>query len=68
VSDAGLVQLKGLTMLSEIQLENTQVTDAGLEHIRGLSRLESLALDNTQVTDSGIAELQRALPALRIER
>jgi hypothetical protein len=29
------VQLKGLTKLSALLLDNTQVTDAGLAHLKG---------------------------------
>jgi hypothetical protein len=33
LSDAGLVHLKGLTNLSYLQLDGTQVTDAGVKEL-----------------------------------
>ena len=60
--------LKGLTNLKVLALSNSQVSDAGLEHLKGLKNLEVLTLHNTQVTDAGVADLQQALPQLRIVR
>jgi hypothetical protein len=42
------------------------VTDAGLEHLKRFTKLELLWLIRTRVTDEGVADLQRALPGLRI--
>jgi len=62
-------QLAGLTNLSELCLNNTQVTPAGLERLRGLTRLSVLGLDASQITPIGVAEAFRALPNLqRVER
>jgi len=57
VTDAGLVYLKQLTSLRELNLNATKVTDAGLVHLKRLSGLKSLALNYTKVTDAGLAHL-----------
>ena len=58
VTDAGLVNLKGLTHLQMLALGNTQVTDAGLEHLEGLTTLTILKLWGTSVTDAGLLHLR----------
>jgi hypothetical protein len=58
VTDAGLVHLKGLTNLEELDLERTNVTDAGLEHLQGLTKLQWLGLAGTKVTDAGLERLR----------
>ena len=57
VTDAGLVNLEGLSQLKILGLNNTQVTDAGLVHLERLSQLTGLALDHTRVTDAGLVHL-----------
>jgi Leucine-rich repeat (LRR) protein len=56
--DAGLAHLKGLTNLSNLNLDNTKVTNAGLVHLTGLTNLSSLNLRSTHVTDAGLAHLK----------
>src|SRR5258708_1260876 len=58
VTDAELVNLKGLTELTLLSLDGTWVSDTGLEHLQGLTRLKSLSLCNTQVTDAGLKHLR----------
>ena len=58
VSDAGLVNLKGLTKLHSLDLDATKVTDAGLLHLKGLTKLQSLCLVGTHVTDVGLVHLK----------
>jgi Leucine-rich repeat (LRR) protein len=60
--------LTGLTNLSVLDLQDTQVTDAGLEHLKGLPNLSVLSLQGTQVTDAGVNELKGSLPGLTIYR
>ena len=67
-TDDTLRQIGHLTSLRELQLDGTQVTDAGLLNLKGLTNLHVLYIDETHVTESGVAELQRALPKLRIPR
>ena len=64
VTDAGLENLRELTMLQELSLANRKVTDAGLKNLRGLTALQWLDLSNTQVTDAGLDSL-RGLIALQ---
>ena len=66
ISDAGLVHLKGMTNLQNLQLLETRITDAGLVHLKGLTGLQTLGLRGTQVTDQGVADLQKALPNCEI--
>jgi len=68
VTDAGLKHLRGMTELQTLNLQETQVTGAGLEHLKGMTEMQFLNLRNTQVTGEGVAELQKALPRLRIHR
>lgn len=58
ITDAGLVHLKGLTLLETLRLENRQIGDAGLAHLRGLTSLKTLYLGGTQVTDAGLAHVK----------
>ena len=58
VRDAGLVYLRGLTTLYQLDLDATKVTDAGLVHLKGLMQLEELFLDSTQITDAGLEHLR----------
>jgi hypothetical protein len=56
VSDADLVQLRGLKSLGGLYLDSTQITDAGLAHLKGLS-LKHITLQSTKVTDVGVKSL-----------
>jgi hypothetical protein len=68
VTDAGLMYLRNLTELRELYLYGTDITDAGLEHLTRLKRLRVLDLTATDVSAAGLAELQKALPDVKIER
>ena len=57
ISDAGLVQLKGFTILKELNLVGTKVTDAGLVHLVELPNLQDLKLGGTKITDAGLVHL-----------
>src|SRR5918912_688781 len=56
-TDAGLVHLKALPALRELNLCHSPVTDAWLVHLKGLRRLEALDLSQTKVTDAGLTHL-----------
>ncbi len=58
VTDADLVHLKGLTNLTDLWLDYTQITDAGLVHLEGLTNLEELFLHGTQIGDAGLVHLE----------
>jgi peroxiredoxin len=58
ITDAGLVHLKGLTLLETLRLENRQIGDAGLAHLGGLTSLKTLYIGGTQVTDAGLAHIK----------
>jgi hypothetical protein len=68
VTDAGLVHLKGLTGLEDLDLYfNKGITDAGLADIGGLVHLRSLRLIMTGVTEAGAKSLQAKLPRCNID-
>ncbi len=59
VSDADLVNLKGLSYLESLNLvDRISITDAGLINIRGLAQLKMLDLQRTNVSDVGVANLK----------
>ena len=60
--------LKGLSNLSQLDLDDTKITDAGLVHLKELTKLTFLTLRGTMVTDAGVNQLRQALPGLRIFR
>jgi hypothetical protein len=55
VTDATLDHLAGLTKLTELDLNYTQVTDAGLAKLKALP-LKTLRLRETKITDEGFRE------------
>jgi len=65
-SDQDLRSLRGLTALEELDLAMTQVTNRGLEQLKDLQSLRVLKVQITGVTPAGAAELQKAIPGLRI--
>lgn len=68
ITDAGLVNVKGLTQLQDLRLYVSNMTDAGLENLRGLTQLETLNLCRRNVSDKAVEDLQRALPNCKIDR
>ncbi|MDG3002264.1 leucine-rich repeat domain-containing protein [Paludisphaera mucosa] len=68
VGDETLRNLKGFTMLRELDLNDTKVTDAGLEVIKDLPALTTLRLKNTKITDAGFkASLAAKEPLQRLD-
>jgi hypothetical protein len=68
VGDDGLAAIKDLAELRYLNLYGTKVSDKGLAAIANLKKLENLYLWQTPVTDAGAAELQKALPKVKINR
>lgn len=68
VTDDGMQNLRNLSNLEFVGLASTRITDFGLDPLNGLANLRGIDLIDTNVTDAGIAELQRALPELRVNR
>jgi hypothetical protein len=56
VTDQTLEYLRGMTLLRELDLNDTQVTDEGLHILRELPRLESLRLRGTPITEDGFRQ------------
>jgi hypothetical protein len=58
VSDAGLVHLKDLKQLRELNLWNApKIKGPGLEHLAGLDSLERINLGQTQTRDADLRHL-----------
>jgi len=66
VDNAGLEQLAEMRDLEILELRQTYVTGGGLRRLRHLSKLRVLDVRGSGVSAAGAAELQRALPELRI--
>jgi hypothetical protein len=56
VTDQALESLRGLKLLKELDLNDTQITDAGLAILRDLPALEKLRLARTKITDKGFRD------------
>ena len=57
ITDAGLVHLKGMTKLEDLNLYGTKITDVGLVHLKGLTNLQNITLPK-QITDAGLEHLK----------
>ena len=66
ITDAGLDHIVHLPKLHRLDLSETQVTDTGLQKLKTLTTLKELEIKKAKITDSGVAELQKALPDLKI--
>ena len=68
-ADRDLVLLNSMTSLTELYVDDTEVTDAGLPHLKSLLHLEELGLARTGVTDEGLVHLRalRYLKSLDLE-
>ena len=59
ITDEGLVQLKGMSNLQQLNLNNaTSITDAGMVYLKDLTSLQLLRLSGTAVTDEGLVHLK----------
>jgi len=69
-SDAGLVHLKNLPSLRNLNLSHLKITDAGLANLAGCTQVETLSLYNTKVTDQGLVHLKslRSLTKLDLNK
>ena len=45
----------GMTKLTELRLDRTQITDEGLVNLKRLTNLTVLYIDGWRITDSGLA-------------
>jgi hypothetical protein len=68
VGDVGLRALGPLPGLESLDLFGTRVSDASLAALRALPRLARLYTGDTALGDAALDELQRARPALVLER
>jgi len=58
LTDAGLMNLRGLKQLAWLDLRYTHVTDAGLANLKELKQLQRLDLACVPVTDAGLMNLR----------
>jgi hypothetical protein len=58
ITDAGLEQLKGLSRLRKLRLDENRITDARLEQLKDLGQLEELSLCGNPITDAGLEQLR----------
>jgi hypothetical protein len=58
VTDAGMMDIAGLTELESITLCRSQITDAGLVYLKDLARLKRLTIVSPHITDAGLVHLQ----------
>src|SRR5574340_1220304 len=65
LTDADLVNLRGLKHLKRLVLSGTKITDAGLEHLGQVPQLPNLQLSRTAITDAGLVHLN-AVPRLEV--
>ncbi len=68
ITDSGVAHLKRLTKLRRLFLGRTQIGGSQLGVLQAMTKLQILDIRETRVTDAGVAELQQALPGLRIIR
>lgn len=57
VTDGGLVHLRGLTSLGNLELTGTSVTGTGFKHLRRLTRLRYLSLEDTPIQGGNLLRL-----------
>lgn len=66
-SEAGLVHLRSLSALEELNLLGLEVGVEGVKHIGQLQSLKYLLLSRSRVSNAGADELRRILPKCHIE-
>jgi hypothetical protein len=66
VDDATLKLLEPMSLLRELDLNDTNVTNEGLTHLRSLTQLQILRLRNTKVDDVGLRESLGKLESLKM--
>jgi serine/threonine protein kinase/WD40 repeat protein/Leucine-rich repeat (LRR) protein len=57
VTDASLAKLEGMTQLTHLDLNGTDVSDVGLNHLAGHAQLVALNLARTRITNGGLPKL-----------
>jgi hypothetical protein len=62
----GLRELRGLTALTELNLNWCIVTDVGLQELTSLAALNTLHLQHCSTTKAGRDALKAAIPGLTI--
>ena len=66
VGNAGILKINGMASLEKLFLSDTKVTDNGLVHLGKLPALKILTAHGTGLSEPAHAELESALPELRI--
>jgi hypothetical protein len=66
ITDQSARQLGGCTALADLRLDSTQVSDATLGALKRLKNLKELNVGRAKCTAKGVADLQKALPDVKI--
>lgn len=66
ITDQSARQLGGCTALADLRLDSTQVSDATLSALKRLKSLKLLNVGRAKCTAKGVADLQKALPEVKI--
>ena len=65
-TDAGFAKLAGLTALSELRLDHTEISDASAKAMTDLRNLKYVDLYHTSISEQGFQSLKKALPGCQI--
>jgi len=70
ITDNGLSNLTSMTTLHALDLRGCpQITDKGLTHLARMTNLRQVLLGGCpNISESGVQQLQKALPACRVEK
>ena len=69
VTDAAIDALLALKKLTFLNLtDSRELTDAGLLKLMPLKKLKQVTFTPTKVTDAGAAELEKAIPGVKVSR
>ena len=67
-TDVAMAFVGSFAYLEALNISGSPVTDAGIRSLAGNKRLNLFTLQNTRVTDAGVAEMESAMPGLKVER
>src|SRR5258707_2005188 len=61
VGDAGFAKLAGLASITELHLDQADITDASVKVLSGFTKLRYVDLYHTEVSETGYESLKKAL-------
>jgi hypothetical protein len=66
IGDADLAKISGFTNLTDLSVNETNISDAGLRHLYALKKLAVLDLRRTRVTGEGVKQVKKAVSGIII--